>query len=195
MRRIKVLGLLSFYAFCAQAQGVDVTLHREKNKIYSVNGQFSVTASTAVVWNVLTDYEAIPSFVRTMKRSQIRDARPGGTIILEQEAVGGLFLVSKRVRILLQVRRSLNRLEFVDIGLADFRSYEGSWDVQSSSSGALVRYVLKADPRVPAPGFILKGALRRSAADLLEQVHDEILRRAARVENGRAAARSGKMRP
>lgn len=174
------LALLPARALAADA--VDVRLRRNDDRTYEVHGMFEVAASSPVVWGVLADYEGIPGFVYSMKRSSVRERRPDGTIVLDQEAVGGLFLLSRRVRIVLEVRRSPERLDFVDVGGEDFLSYAGSWQTQASDAGTLVSYDLRADPRFPAPGFVMKGVMRRGALDLLEQVRDEIVRRTRGTE-------------
>lgn len=170
----------------ARADDLDVRLRRNDDKSYEVAGLFSVKASSAVVWGVLEDYAEIPAFVHSMKRSAVRETRPDGTVLVEQEAVGGLFLISKKVHILLEIRRAPERLDFVDVGREDFRSYSGDWRTQPAAGGTLVTYDLRADPRFPAPGFVMKGVMRRGAIELLQQVRDEIDRRDAAARPGAA---------
>lgn len=172
-----ILLALAWAAPAARADAIDVRLRRNPDKTYEVSGLFDVRASTGAVWRVLADYEGIPSFVYSMRGSRVREARADGTVLVAQEAVGGMFFVSKTVHVLLEVRRGPDRMDFVDVGREDFRSYSGSWEAQSTPDGTLVTYHLLADPRFPAPGFVMKGVMRRGALNLLEQVRDEILRR------------------
>lgn len=178
------LALLLLPVRAPAAGGIDVRLRRNDDKTYEVHGMFEVAASSPVVWSVLADYEGIPGFVYSMKRSAVRERRPDGTVVLDQEAVGGLFLLSRKVRIVLEVRRAPERMDFLDVGGEDFLSYAGSWQTQASGTGTLVSYDLRADPRFPAPGFVMKGVMRRGALNLLEQVRDEIVRRARAAEPG-----------
>jgi hypothetical protein len=172
-----ILLALACAASAARADEVDVRLRRNPDKTYEVSGLFDAAASTATVWSVLADYEGIPGFVYSMRSSRVKEARADGTVILVQEAVGGLFFVSRKVRVVLEVRRAPGRLDFTDIGGEDFFSYSGSWETQATREGTLVTYHLVAEPRFPAPGFVMKGVMRRGARNLLEQVRDEILRR------------------
>jgi hypothetical protein len=163
----------------ASAPDVRVSVERRGDGLYAIDGRFVVPASTGTAWAVITDYAGIPAFVSSMKASRVIGARPDGTVIVEQTAVGRMFLVSKQLHVKLEVRRDHDLLTFNDFGRADFWIYSGSWSVQPGPDGSAVRYRLLAQPDFPAPGFLLGGALRRGARDLLEQVRAEMSRRAA----------------
>lgn len=158
---------------------IDVRLRKVPHDGYEVQGLFSVQASSTAVWDVLADYENIPSFVSSMRLSRVKERHEDGTLILEQHAVGGLFFISKTVRVLLEVRRSPERMDFLDVRREDFRAYEGSWSTQETTDGTMVNYHLQVSPRFPAPGFLLKGVMKRGARGLLGQVRMEILRRSS----------------
>jgi hypothetical protein len=156
-----------------------VSVERRDDGLYAIDGRFDVAASTAAAWAVVTDYKGIVSFVSSMKASRVLGSRPDGTLIVEQIAVGRMFLVSKQLHVILAVRRDGDRLTFDDFGRADFWIYSGSWSVRPRPDGCEVRYRLLAQPDFAAPGFLLGGAMRRGARDLLDQVRAEIERRAA----------------
>lgn len=176
-----LLLALAWAAPAARADAVDVRLRRNPDKTYEVRGQFGVRASTGAVWGVLADYEGIPSFVSSMRSSRVLEARADGKVLVAQEAVGGFIFVSKTLRVLLEVRRGPDTMDFVDVGREDFRSYSGNWETQATPDGTLVSYRLLADPRFPAPGFVMKGVMRRGALNLLEQVRGEIIRRESKA--------------
>jgi hypothetical protein len=163
----------------ARAGAVQVTLDQQPDKAFEVTGSFTVDASSSAVWVVLTDYEHIPDFVSSMKRSVVRESRPDGSLLVEQEAVGGMFFVSKKVRVLLDVHRTPGSVRFDDIDHRDFWIYSGGWTTAPAPAGILVSYHLLAQPDFPAPSFLLRGVMRRGARDLLMQVRAEIVRRAA----------------
>ncbi len=176
-------GLLLTFAFAslsaagARAAETEVSLTRLPDKTYEVSGSFTVDASTDIVWGVLTDYEHIPTFVSSMRSSRVRETRADGTLVVEQEAVGGMFFLAKTVRILLEVRRGGDRVQFTDVGRGDFRLYDGSWEVRRALEGVGVTYHLLARPRFPAPSFLMSRAMKRGARALLDQVRAEIVRR------------------
>jgi len=181
--RVRAGALLFFlavpaFASGAHAMGVRVSVDRRDDGLFAIDGRFVVPASSYIAWAVLTDYSKIPTFVSSMKASRVVESRPDGSVVVEQTAVGRMFLVSKRLHVKLAVRRDGDLLDFDDVGRADFWIYSGSWSVLPGPDGCEVRYRLLAQPDFPAPGFLLRGAMRRSASDLLEQVRAEIQRRA-----------------
>jgi ribosome-associated toxin RatA of RatAB toxin-antitoxin module len=161
----------------ARAGEAEVRLLRRPDKAYEVSGLFTVNASTTIVWSVLTDYEHIPDFVSSMRSSRVRERRGDGSLLIEQKLVGGAFLLSRTMRVLIEVRRSPDRLRFTDIGHKDFRVYDGDWEVRQTSEGASVAYHLLFQPRAAAPSFIMGRAMKRGAQNLLDQVRAEIVRR------------------
>lgn len=180
-----LLVALSRVASAARApyDKIDVRVERRAGKAYEVQGLFFVPASSGVVWSVLGDYERIPEFVSSMRESRVVETRADGTLLVAQQAVGGTFLLTKKVHVLLEVSRASDRIVFVDRARKDFDEYDGRWQTQESPGGTLVLYNLRARPSFPAPAFLMRGAMRRGARELLDQVRGEILRRA------RAAAR------
>ena len=161
----------------ARACETEVSLTRGADKAYEVSGLFTVSASTDVVWGVLTDYEEIPSFVSSMRSSRVQETRPDGTSLVAQKAVGDMFFLSKTMRILLEVRRTPEVLRFVDVGHEDFRSYEGNWEARPTAEGSGVAYHLRAQPGFAAPSFFLVCVLCFGVCLLIDQVRAEIVRR------------------
>ncbi len=190
-----LLLALALPAFCApRAPKSEVTVRRLSGGLYSVSGTLSVPASTAAAWSVITDYDGIPRFVSSMKASSVVERERDGSLLVEQTAVGQMFLLSKTLRVLLQVRRDAGDLAFDDVRRRDFRVYSGRWIVAPSRGGCTVRYLLLAEPDFPAPGFLMNGAMRRGARNLLDQVGAEILRRARSQAALRSRASGGPSR-
>jgi carbon monoxide dehydrogenase subunit G len=165
-------------AVAAHVHAVEIDIHQKPGKIFEVQGSFDVEASTEIAWDVLTDYENIPTFVSSMKSCHIKENRTDGTMVIEQTAVGGMFFVSKKVQILLEVKQKADSLEFLDIGRKDFWIYNGNWQVSPTIGGSHITYVLIAQPDFPAPSMLMKTVMKRGARQLLEQVRGEIKRRA-----------------
>jgi carbon monoxide dehydrogenase subunit G len=167
------------FLFATAALGAEVALTVEyREGAYELRGSFDTAAPLDVVWDVLTDYERIPSFVESMKHSTI-ERRTGARLQIRQEAVVGVFPVRRKARLLLDaLERRPERIEFRDTLGRDFRFYRGAWDLREDSTGTRVAYSLDADPLAVVPSWIGRGMMRRSATDLLEQVRAEIERRA-----------------
>ena len=179
IRRAAVLIALACGAPRSYGQDISVALSQQRDKAYEVEGRFVVEASTAVVWEVLTDYDRIDRFVPSMKRSKVAGATEDGGLVVEQEAVGGAFVFTKRVRVRLEVRRDAGRLDFKDVGREHFWDYSGSWSTAAAPGGTEVVYKLTMIPDFLIPSFMLRSGMRKGARELLTQVRAEMLRRQA----------------
>ena len=177
MRRIAaILLILGWYAGTAASE-TEVRLVRLPDKAYQVQGTFEVSASSSTVWKVLTDYEGIPAFVSSMRVSRVRETRADGTVLVEQKATGGMFILTRTVTILLEIRREPQSLRFEDVGRESFWRYEGEWRTENVPNGARVSYRLIAQPDFMAPSMVMSRAMKHGARELLDQVRAEIVRR------------------
>ena len=114
-----------------------------------------------------------------MRRSQVVASRVDGTVVVEQEAVGGALIFSRTVNVVLEIRREPGRLTFNDVGREDFWGYSGSWTVTPTEDGSLVVYRLNALPDFFVPSLLMKSGMKKGARELLEQVREEIVKRGA----------------
>jgi carbon monoxide dehydrogenase subunit G len=178
MKLIAAVVLLAF-APAAVSANTEIRIKRLPSAAYELHGEFTVDASTGAVWDVLTDYEGIPSYVSSMRSSRVLETRADGTLLVEQKAVGGMYFLRRSVTILLEVRRGEGSLQFEDVGREDFWRYEGGWTAEPAASGAHVSYRLIAQPDFAAPSMIMSRVMKRGARELLDQVRAEILRREA----------------
>jgi hypothetical protein len=80
------------------------------------------------------------------------------------------------------------RIAFRDVLGKDFERYAGEWALDADSTGTGVRYALDAHPRTAIPRGMCRSMLRRTARRLLEQVRNEMLRRAGKPAEGDGAA-------
>lgn len=150
--------------------------------VYHVRGSFSTAAPIATVWQVLTDYERIGAFVRSVRSSAFIET-PGGRRLLRQDAIAGLFPFRRRIRVELSLREEPRRhLAFRDELGRDFSRYTGAWTLRAVRAGTEVSYELEAEPRSGVPALVGRGVMARSTRDLLTQVRAEILRRAGAVD-------------
>ena len=172
-----VLLALLLAAAPARAGDIAVTV-QHRDEVYEVRGRFITNARIELVWEVLTDYEHIPGFVESLKRSEI-ESRDGTRVRLRQVAAVGVFPFKKTARVTLEVEEEEpNRIEFRDLLGEDFRHYSGSWELMSDSARTIVAYALDARPRSSVPLVIGRGMMSHGANDLLSQVRAEMERRA-----------------
>jgi len=165
MIHVLAAGALLLLAPAAHALHLDRTL--------------ALAAPPARAWAVLTDYAGMPAFIRSMVSSTELE-RSGGKALVAQVAEGRLLFFSRRLTVVLRVREDRERtIAFEDVSHASFVSYRGSWTVSPAGAGAVLRYVLDAEPSFWLPGFLLDAFVRHAVDDLLDEVRVEILRRAA----------------
>ena len=168
--------LLTLAPGFASAQ-TEVSLKRLPGAAYELQGEFVVAASSRAVWDVLTDYAGIPSYVSSMRVSRVLETRADGSLLVEQKAVGGMFFLTRTVTIVLEVRREEGALTFEDIGRESFWRYEGGWKTEAAPDGVKVTYHLIAQPDFPAPSMVMSRVMKKGVQQLLSEVRTEILRR------------------
>lgn len=166
-----------FLSGWAMAEGVSMQLEDQGHGAYRLEGHISVNATPYQTWKVLTDYENISKFVSSLRKSQIRESSIE-RVLLEQEALGKKFFISKKIQVLLQVTEfPYRRIDFEDTLKKDFAYYKGSWEIQNTDAGLDIVYRLDCERLFIVPNFIAKDALKKSAEELLADVRREILRR------------------
>ena len=159
------------------ARSVEVVVVRGEERCH-VTGGFRVPLPPAAAWGVIHDYDHIPRFVSSMVSS--RSERRDGRLLVHQVARAGFLLFHKDVEVELDVLEvPMEQIVFEDRLRRDFEFYGGSWTLGADSAGTRVDYALSAEPRGSLPRAMCRGALRHAAQELLEQVRQEILRRAA----------------
>ena len=144
-----------------------------------VRGAFVAAVPAAVAWEVLTDYDGISQFVKSMHSSRM-ERSDDGRRLLRQDVVASVFLVRRHMRVLLEIQETPGkRIVFHDVLGKDFRSYTGEWRLASVANETSVEYELVAVPRAAFARSLCRGMLRNAAHNLLAEVQAEMMRRAA----------------
>jgi len=178
--RVSALGRLAvpllLSAGLANAADVEVTLDDTRGAC-RVHGSFIVPVSSSVAWDVLSDYDGIGQFVRSVRASRM-ERQSDGRLLLRQDAVGGVFVFRRRMQVLLEIdEEPRNHIGFRDVLGKDFRRYVGEWRIADHGKGAQVVYELEAEPRAAIARALCRGSLLNAARDLLTQVRVEMIRR------------------
>lgn len=160
--------------------GTDLSVTREPDGVYRIHGAFTVAAPRSVVWAVLTDYANLPSFVSSLRSSEVT-ARDAAGVTVAQHAQGKVGPFSRSLHVTLHVvETEPHRIQFSDLSRRSFTSYAGRWDIGDTAGGIRVTYHLLARPHA-APPLFGRSILGRNARDLLEQVRLEMVRRSLRA--------------
>ena len=173
---LAVLALVAWRAPACAASPVDLTV-TQHDGLYRVRGSFSVVASVDTAWAVITDYEGIPRFVKSVRASVVERGAAGPRRV-NQEAVQKVLLFRKTVHVALEIEEDRPyRVGFKDVLKRDFKLFEGAWTIEPRGDSLTVRYALDAEPLTQPPGIVGRLVMSGSAHDQLEQVRAEILRR------------------
>jgi hypothetical protein len=153
----------------------------ETKGVDEIRAGFFVNADQATAWKVLSDYERIPQFVSSMKKSHIEEVKDGD-IYLCQEAEAGFLFITKRVHVLLKVHEVPGQsISFQDVSRKDFYFYQGSWNIDPGPQGGVtVTYHLQAQKNFDAPfaGDYLHGGVK----DLITAVQKEIYQQQVKID-------------
>ena len=153
---------------------------REEKGVYTVVARFLVDQPPSLALTVLTDYEQIPRFMPDIRTSIVRE-RTTGRVVVEQEAVSGVMLFSKRVHLVLEIEEQPDAVVFRDRCGVSFVRYEGAWRVSLQNGQTAITYELTAEPSFDVPRFMLKRLFRRDSAEMIKRLQREIATRAPRA--------------
>lgn len=163
--------------FADEKGGVHVSIVNEDNGIHRLEGHFNVNASTQAVWNTLSDYDHLNTFVSSIKSSRRTEPDGSGSLV-EQTMVGKAGIFHKRIQLTLLINEVAGKeIAFRDISKKSFKHYKGAWVIESMGDEITVRYTLSAAPDFFSPDFIAVPAFKRTVRDLLNEVCAEIIRR------------------
>lgn len=150
---------------------------------FKVEGSFFVEADPSVAWDVLTDYNRIPSFVHSMKVSEASQ-RTGDDLVLRQEGEGGFLFFTQRIHLLLNVHEQPKKsIFFEDTSHKDFSFYQGTWTINPAAGNTLeIIYTLDAEEHFGAPAFLVGDSIQGSVRDLLQSVQREMAAQQAALD-------------
>jgi carbon monoxide dehydrogenase subunit G len=183
------LGVLLAMAPAARANdGITVNVTEEGNGVFVVKGSFTVPSGAGTVWEVLTDYDKLGSYVPSVKSSIVKQLSPDAMLV-SQESTARFMAITKTMRVLLQTQEApRNRIFFTDVGLKDFEHFIGNWTIERDAQGTRIDYVASAKPRIYLPiwgGSIMHDMVKGQLTSLKK----EILRRPATADDSARPAK------
>lgn len=162
----------------AAPDAANVSVREVAPGVYRVDARFWVAVSAATARAVLTDYANLPCFLPDIRTSRVR-ARSDGYAQVEQEALSGYLLLSKRVYLLLEVHEEPDSITFRDTRHRSFRHYEGRWRITPHGGSTELTYELVAEPSFSVPNRLATRLLTRDASRMIERLRGEMVRRDA----------------
>jgi len=156
----------------------DLTVHAERrDEGVEVSARAFVAAPAAVAWQVLTDYERLPTFVPGIAKSVVRERR-GARLRLEQAGEARFFIFSFPIEVQLEVTES--RPDWVvsrSVG-GNVRRMIGRYELfpDLARGGVLLVYSGLIEPDFDLPPLVGTAALRSMAEEQFRAMVAEIER-------------------
>ena len=145
-----------------------------------IRGEVYIPASYERVWNVLTDYDNLKSFIPNMVESSlISDS--GRVKIIFQKGRSRYFIFSKTVAVKLRVEEEEPEGFVFELEEGPFHLYQGSWTLTANDhSGILLTYQAIVKPDFFSPRFLIKRAMRNEFRRSLNAILGETRRQTQR---------------
>ena len=130
-----------------------------------------------VLWEVLTDYEELETFIPNLAKSELV-RRDGPKVHLQQVGSQQLLGLRFSAQVLLELTeyRPEGLLQFRMLR-GDFRRFEGSWRVRSLPEGSSLLYELTVQGCLGMPIALIEERLRDDLSSNLSAVEAEARRR------------------
>lgn len=166
------------------ADDVSIEAERRGDSI-EIRARALISAPAALVWQALTDYERLPSFIPGLAKSVIRE-REGNRLVIEQSGEARFLMLSLPIEVRYEVLESPpGGISSRAIG-GNLRRMNGRYSLQpvpSSAEGGrgavLLRYEGEMEPSFDVPPFIGLVAVRSMVEQQFTAMVAEIERRAA----------------
>ena len=155
----------------------DATLLTDKDRVRNFDSALPIRSSIESIWEVLTDYENIEKFQPGIVASGLLESLPNGDKQLEQTMVQRFLIFKKRLHLVVRiVEKPPHRIQF-SILRGDFNSYDGAWQIDTTTTEPELRLVIAVEPNISAPGSVLDHIVRSSSEKSLLSVIEEAERR------------------
>jgi len=140
--------------------------------LHEADHETLVRAPAQEIFAVLTDYERLPEWQRSVERCVVLSVQPDG---LASEVRYEADLLVRRVTYTLRHAYQRPHRILSEYVTGDFRRFDGDWTLDDAGDGrTAARLWLRIDPGVPIPGRIVRmlheRVLRAAVDDLRERV-------------------------
>lgn len=158
-------------------QEVEVRTERAEGRQREISAKIQIPHSVDKVWQVLTDYEALTSFIPNLAKSR-RLQHPHGGVRIEQVGVQGFLNFKFCARAVLDMEEVFPheiRFRMVE---GDFKAFSGCWQLEpltlSGNSATQLHYKVLVLPRLTMPLSIIERCLHRELALNLSAIRQHV---------------------
>ena len=169
-------------AFAASDMDVKVQI---VDREVRTNASFFVAAPQQRVWDVVTDYEHAPEYMRDVQSAKVI-SRSGDTLRLEQKdqvKLGPFSIPIETVRDVKHVEPSRTESHIVS---GAFRKYDAEMKLVPEAGGTRVIYKSQTIPDSALAGFAGESTIRKHTEERFRELRAEIMRR-ERAANSNAS--------
>jgi carbon monoxide dehydrogenase subunit G len=137
--------------------------------VVSVSSKIYIDAIPAKVWETLTDYDNLSSYLPKVMVSTVVE-RHDDEIILDQTGKTGIFIFEKIVHFRLKIREEFpKQIAFKQIA-GDFLVYRGEWVLEPDNTiqGTVLSYNAEMKPLFFAPPILVSFVQRQDLPGILK---------------------------
>lgn len=160
-----------------ELQAVTVEVEKIKERQRQITAKIQIPHPVEKIWQVLTDYQALPDFVPSLASSRKLE-HPNGGIRLEQIGSQRLLRMNFSARVILDLEESFpNEINFQMVE-GDFKDFSGSWRLSNCTvddkTGTLLCYTVKVWPKLTMPIKIIEPRLSKDMQSNLLAVRQRV---------------------
>ena len=166
---------------------------RRKGRTFEADAECRIDAGSTVVWDTITDYAALPSYMPGIRAcrvvERVREGRDGERLLVEQQGEFRFLLFAQDLKVQLDIEHRGRRVAHAralsfDLGLLKGRAietFEGRYELDQAAvrGPVILRYTALIVSRLPPPPAIGSAAVRQNLETQLRAVVQESERRAA----------------
>lgn len=158
-------------------QAVTVEVDKIAERQRQITAKIQIPHPVETVWQVLTDYQALPDFVPSLASSRKLE-HPSGGIRLEQIGSQRLLRLNFSARVVLDLEESFPNTISFQMVEGDFKDFSGSWRLNScvldSKTATLLCYTVKVWPKLTMPIRIIEPRLSKDMQSNLLAVRQRV---------------------
>jgi ribosome-associated toxin RatA of RatAB toxin-antitoxin module len=167
------------HAGALAAEDLSVEAERQGEGV-DIRARATVAAPLPLVWEVLTDYEALPRFIPGIVRSSVLERR-GNRVLIEQAGAARFLVFSFPIEIRLDVTENPPQWIMSHAAGGNLRRMSGRYDIEADAARGTctLRYRGAIEPDFALPPLVGIAAMRGMVEEQFTAMIAEIERRAA----------------